>query len=212
MTKVIAVLNQKGGVGKTTISAHLGFGLQRAGHSVLLVDSDPQGSLRDWSAASEGEIMSVVGLDRETLAKDVETMKSSYDFVVIDGRAKAERMAGITVRTADLVIIPVSPSALDIWGASDLVEAIKARHEVTEGKPETRFLINLARKGTKLIDEVLPAIKDYNFEALNALLHLKEDYRLAMGEGVTVYQTKNADAIKEVDELIKEIKEILNES
>ena len=91
MSLVIAILNQKGGVGKTTIAANVGVSMSKRGHSVLMVDSDPQGSLRDWSATGEGELLSVIGLDRETLAKDIEGVKSPYDFVIIDGRAKAEK-------------------------------------------------------------------------------------------------------------------------
>jgi len=209
MVKVISVLNQKGGVGKTTITAHLAYGLNNKGYSVLLVDSDPQGSLRDWSATSDGELLSVIGLDRETLSKDIETIKNSYDFVVIDGRAKAEQMAGAAVRASDLVLIPVAPSALDIWGASDLVEAIQARHEVTEGKPLTRFLINLAREGTRLKDEVVAAVEKNGFKTLNVVLHLREVYRQTMGEGLTVYQSKNQGAKKEIESLVNEVLELM---
>ncbi len=209
MAKVIAILNQKGGVGKTTIAAHLAYALHKAGYFVLLIDSDPQGSLRDWSAASEGELLSVIGLDRETLAKDVEAMKGGYDFVVIDGRAKAERIAGAAIRAADLVLIPVAPSALDVWGASDLVDAIQARHEVTEGNPQTFFLINLAREGTRLKGEVVEAVEGSGFKTLNVVLHLREIYRQTMGEGQTVYQSKNAGAIREIDALTGEVMELL---
>jgi chromosome partitioning protein len=93
-------------------------------------------------------VTSCLAAIRETLAKDIEGVKPPYDFVIIDGRAKAEKMAGAAIRAADIVLIPVAPSALDIWGASDITEAIAARHEVTEGKPQTRFIINAATKNT----------------------------------------------------------------
>jgi chromosome partitioning protein len=69
-------------------------------------------------------------------------------------------MAGAAIRAADIVLIPIAPSALDIWGASDITEAIAARHEVTEGKPQTRFIINAATKNTKLIEEIRPATEE----------------------------------------------------
>ena len=210
MTKVIAILNQKGGVGKTTIAANIGVSIINRGHSVLMVDSDPQGSLRDWSATNEGELVSVVGLDRETLAKDIEGVKPPYDFVIIDGRAKAEKMAGAAIRAADLVLIPVAPSALDIWGASDITEAIAARHEVTEGKPATRFIINAATKNTKLIEEIRPATQESGFNPLNTVLYSREIYKQTMGDGLTVHSAKNADALEEIESLTTEIMEILN--
>ncbi len=64
---IISILNQKGGAGKTTISVNLARGLKQDGGSVLLVDSDPQGSARDWHAAGNGELITVIGLDRPTL-------------------------------------------------------------------------------------------------------------------------------------------------
>lgn len=77
MTKIISFLNQKGGVGKTTISTNIAVSLQIDNQKVLLVDSDPQGSLRDWNEANEGKLIPVVGLDRETLGKDVEGVNPS---------------------------------------------------------------------------------------------------------------------------------------
>lgn len=210
MSKVIAILNQKGGVGKTTIAANIGVSILNRGHSVLMVDSDPQGSLRDWSATNDGGLVSVIGLDRETLAKDIEGVKDPYDFVIIDGRAKAEKMAGAAIRAADIVLIPVAPSALDIWGASDITEAIAARHEVTEGKPETRFIINAATKNTKLIEEIRPATEESGFKPLDTVLYSREIYKQTMGEGLTVHSGKNADALEEIENLTTEIMEILN--
>ena len=213
MTKVIAILNQKGGVGKTTIAANIGMEILSSGHSVLMVDSDPQGSLRDWSETSGGELIPVIGLDRETLAKDIEAVKAPYDFVVLDGRAKAEKMAGAAIRAADIVLIPVSPSALDVWGASDITEAISARHEMTEGKPHTFFVINAATKNTKLIDEIKPAAEEMGFKTLDTVIYSREIYKQTMGEGLSIHSSKNIDAINEIKNLTNEIMEVLsNES
>ncbi len=82
--QVIAVLNQKGGVGKTTFATHLSRQLQLAGVDVLLVDSDPQGSARDWAAMSEHQTVQVIGIDRPTLGRDLKAVEHK-DFVVIDG-------------------------------------------------------------------------------------------------------------------------------
>ena len=84
MTKIISLLNQKGGVGKTTLSTNIAMSLKEQDKKVLLVDSDPQGSLRDWNEANEGKLISVIGLDRETLAQDIEAVKNGYDYIIID--------------------------------------------------------------------------------------------------------------------------------
>jgi chromosome partitioning protein len=79
---VIAVLNQKGGSGKTTIATHLARALQLGGADVLLVDSDPQGSTRDWAAVREDQPLAVVGIDRPTIERDIKHI-ALKDFVVI---------------------------------------------------------------------------------------------------------------------------------
>ena len=76
--RVIAVLNQKGGAGKTTIATHLARALQLAGHKVLLIDSDPQGSARDWAAVNpEAQPLPVVGIDRPTIERDLKSMPAN---------------------------------------------------------------------------------------------------------------------------------------
>ena len=127
MSTVIALLNQKGGVGKTTIASNLGKGLNRKEKSVLLIDSDPQGSLRDWNEASDGKVLPVVGLDRETLPTDLQAIKAGYDIIIIDGAPQIARLNAAAIKATDLVIIPVTPSPYDVWACADLVDLIKAR-------------------------------------------------------------------------------------
>ena len=90
--KTIAILNQKGGSGKTTISINMAEALRRQGKNVVLVDSDPQGSARDWSAAAEGAPFPVVGIDRPTIDRDIKAI-SDRDFIIIDGAPQIANLA-----------------------------------------------------------------------------------------------------------------------
>lgn len=90
--RVIAVLNQKGGSGKTTIATHLARPLQLDGAEVLLVDSDPQGSARDWAAVKEDHPVTVVGIDRPTIDRDLKQI-TRKDYVVINGAPQAQVLA-----------------------------------------------------------------------------------------------------------------------
>ena len=90
--KVIAVLNQKGGSGKTTIATHLARALQLDGADVLLVDSDPQGSARDWAAVRDDQPVPVVGIDRPTIERDIKNI-AQKDIVVIDGAPQVHSLA-----------------------------------------------------------------------------------------------------------------------
>lgn len=209
MPTVIAVLNQKGGSGKTTIATNLAHALKRDNYTVLLVDSDPQGSARDWNEASGGNIIPVVGLDRETLAKDLQAISQGYDWIVIDGAPQIAKLSAAAVKAADLVLIPVQPSPYDIWACADLVDIIAARREVTNGKPKAAFVISRAIKNTKLSGEINQALKDYGLPVLKAGTTQRVVYPTTAAEGLTVFSDSSSDAAREINALKKEVLEVL---
>jgi chromosome partitioning protein len=159
-----AILNPKGGCGKTTLVAHLARALHLKRQTVLLADADAQGSARDWHNAGDGKAdFPVIDLDRPTLDRDLASLGAPYQWVFIDGAAKLEKMIAAAVKAADLVLIPIEPSPLDIWACDPLVEMIQARQTVTDGAPAAAFVVTRAKKGTLLAREVADAIKTYGF-------------------------------------------------
>ena len=210
MTIIISVLNQKGGSGKTTISSNLAHAIALDSLKVLLVDSDPQGSLRDWNEANGGELIPVVGLDRETLPKDLKAISDGYDFVIIDGAPQIAKMSVAAVKAANLVLIPVQPSPYDIWACADLVDIITARQEVTDGLPLAYFLISRAIKNTKLGNEIKSALVDYELPVMKTYTTQKVAYPTTAAEGKTVFNEPASSAAKEITAIKTEIMEIVN--
>ena len=98
MAYVVAVLNQKGGAGKTTVATNLATAYARRGKRVLLADSDPQGTARDWGAASDADTPVVVGVDRPSLEEDVPRLGERFEVVITDGAPRMQERAVSTPR------------------------------------------------------------------------------------------------------------------
>jgi len=203
---ILSILNEKGGAGKTTISTNLACALQHADKSVLIVDSDPQGSARDWSAAADenSDLPPVVGLDRPTLFKDIRSIGKNYDYVIVDGAPQVRDLAVSAIKVSDYVIIPVQPSPYDIWAAESFVELIKSRQEIADGKPDTYFLISRQIVNTKLSKEIREAITGYGLPVMNSFTSQRVVYpdKASTGESVVGGSDKEAES---------EIKAIANE-
>jgi chromosome partitioning protein len=210
MSNIIAVLNQKGGAGKTTLSTHLARALQLAGDKVLLVDSDPQGSARDWNAAGNGDLLPVVGLDRSTLAKDIQAIQANQDWLIIDGAPQIAELAIAAIKCADVILIPVQPSPYDVWACEDLVEIIKTRQDITNGKPKAAFVISRVIKNTQLSKEIGEALEGYGLPVFTHFTSQRVIYPKTAATGSTVLDAEpSGEAAAEIRAIAQELKEFL---
>ena len=203
--KVISVLNQKGGSGKTTIATHLARAIQLKGFSVLLVDSDPQGSSRDWAAVNEENPVPVVGIDRPTIERDLKRI-AEKDYVIIDGAPQAADLAISAIKASDIIIIPVQPSPYDIWATSDLVDLVKQRIEMTDGKLKAAFVVSRTIKGTKIGKEISVALSDYDLPVLKTSITQRVIYPTSASIGSSVLDEEpTGEASKEINNLTNEV-------
>jgi chromosome partitioning protein len=207
--KIIAILNQKGGVGKTTLATNIATKLHLDNEKVLLIDSDPQGSARDWHAVGNSDLP-VIGLDRPTLDKNIGKIACTFDWVVIDGAPQLTDMAISSIKCADLVIIPVQPSPYDIWASSDLVDIIKQRQQINNDIPKAYFCISRKIANTTLSKDVFVALNDYAFPIMRASTSQRIIYPKSAAEGKSIFdQPKKHEAIEEITAILEEIKTII---
>lgn len=207
---IIAVLNPKGGCGKTTLTTNLARAFHELGDKVLVVDTDPQGSARDWHAAQEENPIDVIALDRPENLKSLATLAQSYQTVLIDGTAKHEESLGAAIKVADVVLIPVQPSPYDLWAVTDLVDFVKIRREVSDGKPHAAFVITRAVSGTTLGKDITGALSDFDLQTLSTHIVQRQIYPQTASEGLTVFDSTNAAARAEMSALATDVKDLIN--
>ena len=203
--KVIAVLNQKGGSGKTTIATHLARALQLDGADVLLVDSDPQGSARDWAAVREDQPLTVVGIDRPTIDRDVKNVARKVDFVVIDGAPQAADLAVSAIKAADFVLIPVQPSPLDGWASAEML-ALVTEARIYRPELAARFVLNRCDARTVLARETVETLADHDPPALATAIGQRVAFAAAVQSGRLVSELdEGTPAAREIAALADEI-------
>lgn len=205
---IIGVLNQKGGVGKTTLSVNLAAALTRLGSRVLLIDADPQGSALDWAAAREGEpLFSVVGLPRPTVHKEIGTIGKDYEHIVIDGPPRVTDLARSAIMASNIVLIPVQPSPYDVWAADEVVKLIDEARVYKENL-KSCFVINRKIANTAIGRDVREALSAYPVHVLNASVTQRVVFAEAAAQGRAVYEIDpNGCAANEMQAVLAELME-----
>ena len=190
---ILSFLNQKGGVGKTTLSIHIATALADHG-TVLLVDADPQGSALDWKAQRTADSkFPVIGLPKPTLHREVSDLGQNYDWIVIDGPPRGNELAKSAVAASDIVLIPVQPSPFDIWAAQDILDILD-ECRVVYPNVEARFIINRLFVGTKLGAEVNEVLAGLPIPVLQTAIRNRTEYAKAVREGKTALETEPSSA------------------
>lgn len=206
--KVVSVLNQKGGCGKTTISINLAHALQLSGDKVLLVDADPQASSRDWNEKNRASILPVVGMDRDTLPQDL-ALIGDFDWVVIDGAPRLTQLIAAAISVSDMVLIPVHPSAYDIWACVELVEMIVASQVTNKGVPQAAFVLSRKIEIAKTTQEAIEVLDNQKIPRFKSSTNQRVVYASTAGKGQTVFSTpglrENRAAINEINAIKDEI-------
>ena len=196
---VIAIVNQKGGTGKTTLSTNLAWAFA-AKSSVLLLDADAQGSAQDWAdCQSQPSLnLTVKGAESSRLVQDVRSLAPVYDWVIIDGPPGITKTSADAVRAADLVLIPAKASPFDVWAAAEIVEAVKARQKTAKGVPKAAFVITMTRPRTRLGRQIDAALAEYGLPALQARTTERVSYPQAAIEGTSVLEGRDQTARNEI--------------
>jgi chromosome partitioning protein len=196
MPAVITVAQQKGGAGKTTLVVQLATALRAAGRSIALVDIDPQASLTAWMRRREHRPqpaadlrLSMVGGWR--LSVELDRLKRDHDLILVDTPPHAETEAKGAIRAADLVLVPVQPSPLDVWASAATIDLARK-----ERSPVALVLNRVPPRGRSL-DEATAAMRELGAGSLEARLGNRQAFVASIGQGLGVIESEPKSAAAE---------------
>ncbi|MDP1606558.1 MAG: ParA family partition ATPase [Rhodocyclaceae bacterium] len=206
-TRVTAIINQKGGAGKTTLSMNLAAGLARRAETVV-IDLDPQGSSLQW--ASQGSAPFPATVKQISGRWDARTLHQNYRnyrYMVLDCPPSLDSHATLqALRACDLALIPVLPSPVDLWASLRLPQEIEAARR---DNPNLRAYLVLNQQEPKnaLSAAMHEALAEFGIPVLTAVVRRRAAYRSAALEGVSVYQMgrRGAPAVDEIESIIDEV-------
>jgi chromosome partitioning protein len=210
--RIIAVTNQKGGSGKTTLSMQLAGTLARRGRKVMVVDADPQGTATRWAATADDDKpfpASVVGLSAASakVHREVKKFVDDYDYIIIDCPPAADSpVPQSALLVADLALVPIIPSPLDMWAAVGIREVIANVGDINEDLA-ARLVINQCQPNTTLAKEALEVLPEFGIDLCKTYMHQRQVYRQSAVFGQTVHDfgSKAAAAVEEMEALTDEV-------
>ena len=210
--KIVAIVNQKGGAGKTTLSIHVAATLAQRGHRVMVVDADPQGTATRWAAAANQETpfpIPVCGLAAagRMLHREVQKYVQDYTYVVIDCPPALDALTPQSaLLVADLAAAPLIPSPLDVWAATGVTFLIENARAVNTTL-RALLVLNQCQPRQVLAQEVREQLDAFQIPLATAYLGDRVVYRQAplLGTSVHTMGKEASPAINEVNTLTDEL-------
>ena len=202
---IISFVNQKGGVGKTTAAINLAISLKRKNYNLVFIDADPQGSAVQWHSIEGNKSFEILHHPSPIQADDIKQLSMNYDYVIIDAPPAIGDISKAILAATDLAIVPLSPSALDVWSCWGTLKMID---EIRPLNPEieVKLLINRKIPGTRIGRDAREVMDKFQMNVFDTELCQRVAFIDAMTYGVSVMQyAPHSKAAGEIERLCEEI-------
>jgi chromosome partitioning protein len=202
---IISLVNQKGGVGKTTIAINIGIGMARRNYKVGFLDTDPQGTASQWQTIEGNLAFEVRRHPAPVSSGDLMDSDRNHGVLVIDTPPAIGEITQSVLEVSDLAIIPLAPSVLDIWSSRTTIGMIEEAKKVNP-KLEGRLLVSRKIPRTRLGRDGREAIAALEMDVFETEISQRIAYVESMIAGVSVFQyAPKSDASMEIETLCEEI-------
>lgn len=203
---VIALVGNKGGAGKTTLSVNLAAGIAEQ-TSIAVVDADPQGSAYQWSVFNSAENAIPVFEATEQLEDQSQQLLKEYQYVIFDCPPSVHApQTKAVLEFSNIAVIPVQPSPIDLWATVHIEEAVTRARE-TNPALYAMLVINQLEPRTTLSRLVRDALTEISLPVADTALRRRAIYRSSALEGKSIFDMgrRGQDAAEELKQLIREI-------
>jgi len=205
---IVACLGMKGGSGKTTLATNLAAGLAARPHEkILLLDTDEQASSARWNLErpeARPQIKTLQLPDAGLLKERFSDLESKFTHIIVDGSPRMDHLSTVTLGIADMVLIPIQPSPLDIWATEQLVDRV---HKVKEINADFQvaFVLNRFNPNTVISKSALSALETLDIPIVKTGLKQRVAYAVAMAMGLSVIEYTDRKAAQEMSDLLESL-------
>lgn len=203
---VIAFVGNKGGAGKTTLAVNLAAGLSRYA-ATAIIDADPQGSSVHWHANADAGRVTTVYPAESALHEQIETLKQQFTYIITDCPPSVHApQTEVILKVADVAMVPVQPSPVDLWATVHIEEAITDARQINPQLQAT-IVVNQLESRSTLSQLIHEALAEIDVPVASTAIRKRAVYKASALEGRTVFDMgkRGHAAAEELDELIREV-------
>jgi chromosome partitioning protein len=204
---IIAIANSKGGVGKSTTAVHLAAWLARQGHRVTLADCDMQQSSSEWIKEACPEVRAVPLDNPDSVLDELPFLAEECDYVVADGPGSSTDTSRSLLLRADLGIVPVKASMLEVRALAKATHILRQVQSVRHGLPRAVAVLSMVGRNYRLTKDMIAAAEALDLPLAKTALTLRQIYADAPGQGQVVWDmgVRAREAADEIDQLFREL-------